>query len=255
MATFGIFARNADQSALGSSHIFTTLSLLSLITQPLDLLFSYVPEIIAATACFSRIQDYVYADGQPQRNSSPESISEKSLTPKLNKDSSMSSDSEDGNEKAFRDGSAVQLQSAAFGWDAKADPLLRSIDLKIAWGKLTMITGPIASGKTTLLKGILGETPVCRGTVQLASHSIAFCDQTPWLANDTLRANILGTSHFEASRYNQVIDACALKQDIERFDKGDQVTIGSNGLGLSGGQKQRVVSKAFPDAMPENGFY
>lgn len=167
----------------------------------------------------------------------------------------MSSDSEDGNEKALRDGSAVQLQSAEFGWDAKADPLLRSIDLNIAWGKLTMITGPIASGKTTLLKGILGETPVCRGTVQLASHSIAFCDQNPWLANDTLRANILGTSHFEASRYNQVIDACALKQDIERFDKGDQVIVGSNGLGLSGGQKQRVVSEAFTDVMPENEFY
>lgn len=241
VATFGIFARNADQSALGSSHIFTTLSLLSLITQPLDLLFSYVPEIIAATACFSRIQDYVYEDGQPQRHSSPESMSEKSSTPKLTKDSSMSSDSEDGNEKAVRDDSAVQLQSAAFGWDAKADPLLQSIDLKIAWGKLTMITGPIASGKTTFLKGILGETPVCRGIVQLASHSIAFCDQNPWLANDTLRVNILGTSHFEAARYNQVIDACALKQDIERFDKGDQAIIGSNGLGLSGGQKQRVA--------------
>jgi ATP-binding cassette, subfamily C (CFTR/MRP), member 1 len=229
---------------LNSSHIFTTLSLLSLITQPLDLLFSYVPEIIAGVACFSRIQNYVYDDGLSERPVVPETHSEKSPAPKSNKDASTSSDSDDGNEKILGDGAAIEMQSASFGWDAKTDPLLQNLDLKIASDKLTMITGPIASGKTTLLKGILGETPVCRGIVKLSTHSIAFCDQNPWLANETLRANILGTSHFEAARYNKVVDACALKQDIQQFSQGDQVNIGSNGLSLSGGQKQRVVSSS-----------
>ncbi|KAM0819840.1 hypothetical protein AB5N19_05656 [Seiridium cardinale] len=245
VATFGIFVSQSHKEAvpaLGSSRIFTTLSLLSLITQPLDLLFAYVPEIIAAIACFSRIQVYLYQKTQFDVGTHFDSTSRKSssYTRTIN-DSSIGSDSDEINEKALPSDTAILLRDVALGWNSEADAVLQSLDSRIPSHKLTIITGPIASGKSTLLKGILGETPVLRGTIQLSSQNIAFCDQNPWLANETLRANVLGSDHFDATWYSQVIKACALEEDIARFAEGDQVIVGSNGLSLSGGQKQRLA--------------
>jgi ATP-binding cassette subfamily C (CFTR/MRP) protein 1 len=235
VVTFGIFSaksQNEIGTALGSTRIFTTLSLLSLITQPLDLLFGYIPEILAAVACFSRIQNYL------RQNSRPEAQKLKNLTART----SSSSSSSCNDEKTLVNGEAIKLRNASFGWTSEAGPVLSSIDLSIPSAKLTMIIGPIASGKSTLLKGILGETPISEGSIQIFSQSVAFCDQTPWLINDTLRTNITGSAHFDATWYAAVVRACALEEDVARFPEGDQVVVGSNGMSLSGGQKQRVVS-------------
>ncbi|KAH8204385.1 hypothetical protein TruAng_001436 [Truncatella angustata] len=245
VATFGIFAARSQtgvDSALGSTRIFTTLSLLSLITQPLDLLFAYIPEILAAVACFSRIQNYLYQDKLLNTSGHHKSSAIKpSSSGVKSTGSSTVSESDERDEKTIAPKVAIKLEGATFGWGQQADSVLQSVNLTFGTGKLTMITGPIASGKSTLLKGILRETPICEGVVQLSSHSIAFCDQNPWLANETLRNNILGTGHFNASWYGQVIRACALEEDIARFSEGDQIIVGSNGLSLSGGQKQRVA--------------
>lgn len=69
---------------------------------------------------------------------------------------------------------------------------------------------------------------------------IAYCDQTPFLSNSTIRDNILGFSAFHASRYTEVINATLLKIDFENLAQGDETNIGSNGITLSGGQKQRI---------------
>lgn len=246
VATFGIFAARAqheDGLVLSSTRIFTTLSLLLLITQPLDLLFSYLPEILAGVACFSRIQSYLY-HGKLPHSQAHQKVSSCGITSlgSTAKNSTMESESDCAEEKAEYPGIDLKLMKASFGWSPGADLVVHALDFEIRSGSLTMITGPIASGKSTLLKGILGETPVNNGTVYLSSRSIAFCDQTPWLANETLRENVLGSSHFDATWYSQVIKACALEQDIAQFAEGDQTVVGSNGLSLSGGQKQRVVS-------------
>lgn len=267
--TFGVVTaqshRGDGNTILGSNRIFTTLSLLALITQPLDLIFAFVPEILAAVACFQRIEDYLRQKPSASEGAIPtashETLSHKSSGEGSNAEGWSSSTSE----KPLPAGEAIRLQDAAFGWSKDAGPVLHSLNLRIPSGGLTMVIGPIASGKSTLLKGILGETPLRRGVVQLAvcsgrrvqkthSHtapplrsnsggsSVAFCDQKPWLANETLRANVIGFSHFDAAWYAAVIRACALEEDFQQFPEGDQIVVGSNGLSLSGGQKQRVVS-------------
>ncbi|KAJ2816060.1 Multidrug resistance-associated protein 1, partial [Coemansia furcata] len=58
--------------------------------------------------------------------------------------------------------------------------------------------------------------------------------------NSTLRNNILFGLQYDESFYNRVIDACALRPDLDIFSAGDMTEIGEKGINLSGGQKARV---------------
>lgn len=101
----------------------------------------------------------------------------------------------------------------------------------------------VGSGKSTLLKAILGEIEHISGTRQMRRGlRIAFCDQEPWLLDQSVKENIIGSLPFEEEWYGRVVEACALGQDITGFAEGDDTGVGSGGSALSGGQKSRVVS-------------
>lgn len=70
--------------------------------------------------------------------------------------------------------------------------------------------------------------------------SIAYVSQQAWIQNATLKDNILFGKPLNSELYEKVIEACALKPDLEMLPGGDQTEIGEKGINLSGGQKQRV---------------
>ena len=45
---------------------------------------------------------------------------------------------------------------------------------------------------------------------------------------------------YNKSKYEKVIDACALQTDLDILPGGDATEIGEKGINLSGGQKQRI---------------
>jgi len=45
---------------------------------------------------------------------------------------------------------------------------------------------------------------------------------------------------FDEEKYREVIEACALTEDIDRFPNGDFSFVGEHGVALSGGQRARV---------------
>ncbi len=136
-----------DHAGMSSKDIFTTLTLLILVTQPLDLLFDYVPEILAAFSCLSRIQDYLRREPAVASSGISRTLA----------DSSTENNGEKGVE------SAIVLSNANFGWSTTEKPLLSSLNFSIPAGKLTVVTGPVACGKSTLIYGILGETTLSQG--------------------------------------------------------------------------------------------
>ena len=58
------------------------------------------------------------------------------------------------------------------------------------------------------------------------------------LGND--KRNILFGQPFEESKYDRIIEVCALREDFQRLPGGDQIVVGERGEVLSGGQQARV---------------
>ena len=50
---------------------------------------------------------------------------------------------------------------------------------------------------------------------------------------------ILFGKNYEYRLYNEVLEACALKEHLAIYDDYDNTVIGDRGVSLSGGQKQR----------------
>ena len=117
--------------------------------------------------------------------------------------------------------------------------ILQDIKFTTAPQSLTVITGPVGSGKSTLLSAIAGEISDISGTIT-CQGTLVYVPQTAWIFSGTIRENILFGQPYDEPKYTKVIEACALKEDIQRFPEGDQTVVGERGEVLSGGQQARV---------------
>ncbi|KAJ5070817.1 abc transporter atp-binding protein/permease vmr1-related [Anaeramoeba ignava] len=117
--------------------------------------------------------------------------------------------------------------------------LLKNISLDFEPRKLTMIIGPVGSGKSSLLAAILGEMVQLQGKTTIKG-SIAYASQEAWIRNGSVKENILFGHALDKKRYNQVIESCALIPDLAVLPAGDSTEIGEKGVNISGGQKQRI---------------
>ncbi|KAK9089868.1 hypothetical protein Scep_028950 [Stephania cephalantha] len=135
---------------------------------------------------------------------------------------------------------AVEIHDGNFSWDpSSSNPTLRDINLQVRHGMRVAVCGTVGSGKSSLLSSILGEVPKVSGSVKL-SGTKAYVAQSPWIQSGKIEDNILFGEEMDRDRYEMVLEACALKKDLEIFSFGDQTVIGERGINLSGGQKQRV---------------
>lgn len=117
--------------------------------------------------------------------------------------------------------------------------LLKNVSIRIDGPQNLMITGPVGSGKSSLLLAILGELSIFKGILK-STGKMAFVDQSPWVFSGTLRDNITFHRPFDFSKFQNAVEACALRKDIEQFPDGDLTTVGERGVVLSGGQKTRI---------------
>eukprot|EP00672_Neobodo_designis_P009213 CAMPEP_0174878814 /NCGR_PEP_ID=MMETSP1114-20130205/82947_1 /TAXON_ID=312471 /ORGANISM="Neobodo designis, Strain CCAP 1951/1" /LENGTH=1291 /DNA_ID=CAMNT_0016114203 /DNA_START=29 /DNA_END=3901 /DNA_ORIENTATION=- len=121
-------------------------------------------------------------------------------------------------------------------------PLMSVAGFEVPRGKLTIVIGPTAGGKSTLVNAIMGETLVSDESSKVYRRgTIGFVPQEAWIMNATLRDNILMGKEYDEAEYKAALLACQLKSDLEQLPGSDKTEIGERGINLSGGQKQRVA--------------
>ena len=133
----------------------------------------------------------------------------------------------------------ISISGASFSWPGSSRKILRNVSIECRPG-LTVVCGKVGIGKTALLQAILGELDQLGGEKTVPNEMIGYCAQTPWLESMTIRENILFSTVFDETRYWQVMEACCLIEDMNKFQARDLTPIGENGVGLSGGQRARV---------------
>jgi len=119
---------------------------------------------------------------------------------------------------------------------------LSDINIEVKRGEVLAIVGPVASGKSSLIQGLLGDIQASNETTitMKTGSTCSYASQTPFILSTTVRENILFGSPFNKERYEKVLDACCLRPDLLQWPAGDLTEIGERGVTMSGGQKQRV---------------
>ncbi|KAF3197725.1 hypothetical protein TWF679_002821 [Orbilia oligospora] len=239
-----------SQEGLNVNVLFTSLAILNITLQKLQIVIQIIPGLMNSFGCLMRIEEFLMAETKSDNRLQREIRSRVSSNSNGFGDESEGLKSDDQDipmqriRRLSRDGGKplIEVTQLTAGW-SQDEKILNDVSLDIISGEMTIIVGPVGCGKSTLLQSLLGETTVHEGFVNIHGpfDSIAYCAQTPWLVNKSIRDNIVGMSLFDVDWYKEVVRCCALLEDLKLYDKGDKTLVGSKGVTLSGGQKQRIA--------------
>ncbi|XP_076880787.1 ATP-binding cassette sub-family C member 10 [Brachyhypopomus gauderio] len=220
-------------NTLTAAKVFTTLALVGMLILPLNSFPWVLNGTLEAKVSLDRIQNFLMLHNQDFSAYYSQEFPKEPLT-------------------------AVQMSQAGFSWkrsddsqsDSKVEDIsstgtlyLHDINLSIKKGSLVVVVGKVGCGKSSLLAAITGELNRCGGVVVVQGREQGFglAVQEPWIQHATVRDNILFGRDFDNARYQAVLEACALTDDLNILPSGDQTEVGENGVTLSGGQKSRVA--------------
>lgn len=130
---------------------------------------------------------------------------------------------------------------------------LEGVDLDVERGEFVVLTGKIGSGKSLVLRGLLGLVPTSgeirwngRPVDDPASFFIpprtAYTPQVPRLFSDTLANNISFGRSMSGHDLMRAARLAVLEDDIDRLERGYDTMVGARGVKLSGGQMQRSAA-------------
>ncbi|KAK4444565.1 ABC transporter [Podospora aff. communis PSN243] len=219
------------------ARVFTSLAWIHLLCQPMIQLLQSVPQILAAAASIGRVQEFLESESRVDLRSKIEEQKQDANS----KGPATITDEEADSSKPKHE-VLVRASDCKMGW--KADNwVLEGVSLSLSRSTFTLLLGPVASGKSTLCKALVGEIPFLNGTLEVAQprQRTAYCDQDSFLFNTTIRENIIGFNAFHGPWYEEVVHACQLAEDFAALPEADHTQVGSKGGALSGGQKRRVA--------------
>ncbi|PMB63589.1 ABC transporter C family member 10 [Beauveria bassiana] len=245
--TFAIYAGQAltrGDKTLDVVTAFSSLAIIHLLTDPTAKIVSAIPSTASTIGCFDRVQAFLLTKPKgDQRSLEAPSLSDAHSA--IDGGTELK-DLTQIEHQVPSSGLAIQVENVTLRPAPRADPILTDMNFSIPHASLTIIAGPVRAGKSSLLKSLLGELPIEQGgSLSISDCRTAYCSQSPWLPNTTLKAAILGpvttANPYDEARYRRCLRICDLDHDISQFENGDHTELGSNGSCLSGGQRHRVA--------------
>uniref|UniRef100_A0A8C9H2B1 ATP binding cassette subfamily C member 10 n=1 Tax=Piliocolobus tephrosceles TaxID=591936 RepID=A0A8C9H2B1_9PRIM len=177
---------------LTATKVFTALALVRMLILPLNNFPWVINGLLEAKVSLDRIQLFLdLPNHNPQAYYSPDPPAEPSTV--------------------------LELHGALFSWDPVGTSQETFIGhLEVKKGMLVGIVGKVGCGKSSLLAAIAGELHRLRGRVAVwgLSKGFGLATQEPWIQFATIRDNILFGKTFDAQLYEEVLEACALNDDL-----------------------------------------
>lgn len=131
---------------------------------------------------------------------------------------------------------------------------IQDVSFTLERGSFTVVTGRIGSGKTTLVRSLLGLLPRDQGDIRwndevvgdpstfLVPPRSAYTPQVPRLVSDTLKANITMGRPIDQATLDEAIELARMTSDLGQLESGVETVVGTRGARLSGGQVQRSAA-------------
>jgi ATP-binding cassette subfamily B protein len=151
---------------------------------------------------------------------------------------------------------------------SKSKLVLKDLSLTIPAGKTTAIVGLSGSGKTTMIKLMLGFYPPVSGDIYIGKNSLSKYSFKEWrkhcgvvmqdgfIFSDTIAGNIAaGDTDIDKKRLKYAAQMANIDQFIQSLPLKYNTKIGSSGNGLSQGQKQRLLMARVIYKNPQYVFF
>ncbi|MFS0856412.1 MULTISPECIES: ABC transporter transmembrane domain-containing protein [Paenibacillus] len=147
----------------------------------------------------------------------------------------------------------LEISNLAYQYPHSANGI-EDISFRVKRGQFLVITGRIGSGKSTLVRTLLGLLPKQEGTIRWNGKDVdpatflmppraAYTPQVPRLFSDTLKENIVqGKQGRTEVALAKAIRLAVMDKDIQNLDQGLETSVGPRGVMLSGGQIQRAAT-------------
>ena len=131
-------------------------------------------------------------------------------------------------------------------------PAVNHANLHVDKGEFVFIVGNSGSGKSTIIKLLLNNYEVSKGTLYINDidintinieniyQHISIVHQNAPILNDTLKNNITYFKEYSDNQIIEVIEKAGLKDFVNALPDGLNTVINENGNNISGGEKQRI---------------
>ena len=264
-ATFATYVMVSDAHVLTAARTFTVLLLFIALRFPISYFGRLIGRAAQAMEAVRRLESFLNRPIRGEDNAKiPDEAGLGTSTDDTSNEQQMPNDvggnTPDLDGTTRKDDLILSVHNAAFlagtSAEAYATPDVKNMDVSssllksatvfessideqvsLRRGSVLALVGPVGSGKSTVVNGIIGEVTSRLGTKVSMNGRVSYVSQTPFILNATVRENIVFGLDFQPEWYEKVLDACCLRQDLEHLGvAGDLTEIGERGVTLSGGK-------------------
>lgn len=140
---------------------------------------------------------------------------------------------------------------------------IENVSFTVPRDSFTVVTGRIGSGKTTVLRVLMGLLPKTDGVITWNDEQVedpahffqppraAYTPQIPQLFSETMRENVLMGMPEDEVDLDFALYTAVMEDDLKAIDGGLEAMLGARGVRLSGGQRQRSAAARMFVRTPE----
>ena len=128
--------------------------------------------------------------------------------------------------------------------------VLKELNLRVKEGEKVVLLGTSGSGKSSILKILMGMERAQSGTIRIGGQDtvdlgedrifkeISYIQQEVFIFDGTIRENVSLFQNYRGEELQSVIERAGLRNLVK--EKGLDYLCGENGAALSGGERQRI---------------